>query len=359
MLKYAFYLPQFHQIPENDEWWGKGFTEWTNVKRAKPLFLGHKQPIHPVEENYYNLLDKTTVEWQTRLLEDYHIDGLVYYHYYFCGKKLLEKPAENLLSWKDIKQNFFFCWANHDWNRAWNGSREILMKQTYGDINDWEEHFQYLLPFFKDERYLKLNNKPAFMLFKSVFDEKMEMMSYFNKRCKEEGFDGIYVFDTYNGSPYVKIMERLSKYESDFTHKEYVREPTVSRIALWDSKSKKVKIQKTIYKYKSEHCKNKLWITKGDDILKYLCRKSEGTQYVHGLFFSFDNTPRHKMRGEIIKPVSKKAFMKAMDKLKNQEIVFFNAWNEWAEGMMMEPTEEYGDRYLSWIKEWTENNEKK
>ena len=137
LKKFAFFLPQFHEIPENDEWWGKGFTEWVNVKSAKPMYRGHKQPKEPQGDNYYCLLDKSTVEWQTKLLEDYRVDGLIYYHYYFQGKKLLEKPAENLLRWKDINQKFFFCWANHTWYRSWNGSREVLIQQNYGDIGDW------------------------------------------------------------------------------------------------------------------------------------------------------------------------------------------------------------------------------
>ena len=139
MKIFAFFLPQFHTIPENDLWWGKGFTEWTNVKTAKPLFLGHKQPVHPLNNRYYNLLEKETVEWQTSLLHQYSIDGLIYYHYYFDGKLLLEQPAENLLKWKEINQPFFFCWANHPWRKTWNGSSEILMPLTYGDEAGWEK----------------------------------------------------------------------------------------------------------------------------------------------------------------------------------------------------------------------------
>ena len=104
MKIFSFFLPQFHSIPENDDWWGKGFTEWTNVKSAKPLYYGHEQPQVPLNDNYYNLLKRETVEWQTKLMHEYHLDGMIYYHYYFKGKMLLEKPAENLLKWKDINQ---------------------------------------------------------------------------------------------------------------------------------------------------------------------------------------------------------------------------------------------------------------
>ena len=136
-------MPQFHEIPENNEWWGDGFTEWINVKKAQPLFKGHLQPKHPLNNNYYDLMSKKTVEWQTSLMHKYGIYGMIYYHYYFCGRMLLEKPAENLLRWKEIDQPFFFCWANHTWNRSWKGSKEVLLEQTYGDETDWKRHFDY------------------------------------------------------------------------------------------------------------------------------------------------------------------------------------------------------------------------
>ena len=199
MRIFAFYLPQFHEIPENDKWWGKGFTEWTNVQSARPLYHGHVQPKHPLNDDYYNLLNKSTVENQTKVMRDYGITGFIYYHYYFDGKLLLEKPAENLLKWKDIDQPFFFCWANHPWIQSKGNESRILMPMDYGDEKDWENHFQYLLPFFKDSRYEKKANKPVFMIFQSKFTEKKEMMAYFDKRCKQEGFEGLCLIESYHG----------------------------------------------------------------------------------------------------------------------------------------------------------------
>ena len=161
MRWFAFYLPQFHETKENNEWWGKGFTEWTHVNGAKSLYKGHRQPIAPLDKNYYDLMNKESVEWQTSLMHQYGVDGLVYYHYYFRGQKLLEKPAENLLKWTDIDQPFFFCWANHTWYQAINGVKKVLREQTYGTQEDWDDHFQYLLPFFRDDRYEKIDNKPV------------------------------------------------------------------------------------------------------------------------------------------------------------------------------------------------------
>ena len=157
----ALYLPQFHEIPENNEWWGKGFTEWTNVKTAKPSFKGQYQPRIPLNNNYYNLTDVRAQEWQAKLAKEYGIYGFCYYHYWFEGKMLLEKPAEIMLKNLSVDMPFCFCWANHTWLRAWaDKSNRTLIKQTYGTEEDWINHFNYLLPFFKDERYIKEDGKP-------------------------------------------------------------------------------------------------------------------------------------------------------------------------------------------------------
>ena len=171
----AKYLPQFHRTRENDAWWGEGFTEWTAVKKAAPLFEGHDQPRVPKDENYYDLLQKETMLWQASLMEKYGIDGMCIYHYWFKdGRQVLEKPAENLLRWKEVPMPFCFCWANETWARSWskiqnknhwsdiyeqkksNGSSGILLDQKYGREPEWKAHFEYLLPFFRDERYIKV-----------------------------------------------------------------------------------------------------------------------------------------------------------------------------------------------------------
>ena len=148
----AFYLPQFHAIPENDEWWGKGFTEWVNTKKAKPLFEGHQQPKTPLNDNYYCLLDAETQEWQAELAEKYGVYGFCYYHYWFNGKMLLEKPMENMLNNKNIKLPFCISWANEPWARTWDGkNKEVLMSQVYGEEKEWKEHFEFHAKCFLDD----------------------------------------------------------------------------------------------------------------------------------------------------------------------------------------------------------------
>jgi hypothetical protein len=352
MKIYALYLPQFHETEENNKWWGKGFTEWVNVKNASSLYEGHIQPKRPLNGNYYNLMEKEIVVWQTKLMHDYGIDGLIYYHYYFNGKMILEKPAENLLKWKDIDQPFFFNWANHSWNRSWNGSRELLVEQTYGSVDDWKKHFGYLLPFFKDGRYVKIDNKPVFIIY-TDFKEKNEMFNCFNKWCKEAGFSGLYLVEecfSICAVPYDKFITQ----KADITQKIYLTEPLVGR-ALYNNK--KPQWEKFIDKVKNRlNQKGIIKVIKkynGDDLLKLMMdTKEDRDDIIPGLFFEWDNTPRHGNRGYIINPVSKDIFTRYMDKYKNRDFIIINAWNEWCEGMMLEPTEENGYRYLEWIKEW-------
>ena len=313
MRVFAFFLPQFHAIPENDEWWGEGFTEWVNIKAAKPLFKDH-QIIHPYNTNYYNLLDKNTVEWQTSLLKKYHIDGLIYYHYYFNGKLLLEKPAENLVKWKDIKQSFFFCWANHPWKRTWEGKEDILMPLEYGKKEDWERHFLYLLPFFKDERYEKHDNMPVFMIFKSDFSEKKEMFSYFDKRCKEVGFRGLCLIETYTN---------IKTIEEKITEQQYVfyRQPDL-QINEYNFTHKDI-VNRIINKFNRMIKSSNIPVRNGKKLMEKLLKScSDSEDIINGIWFEWDNTYRHKKRGYIITPYSKQQFFKYMELNKNKEYVF-------------------------------------
>ena len=218
----AMYLPQFHRVDENDEWWGEGYTEWTAVKKGEKLFPGHEQPRVPMKHNYYDLLKKETMQWQTELMKKYKVYGMCFYHYYFQkGRKILEKPAENLLKWKDIDMPFCFSWANETWARTWSkltgtntwNSREekaheigddgILLKQEYGGEEDWENHFYYLQPFFEDIRYIRVENKPVFIIYKpdeiscllQMMHKSMEWMEFILLGLIRRGMDFRHISD--------------------------------------------------------------------------------------------------------------------------------------------------------------------
>ena len=192
----AFYLPQYHPIPENDKNWGKGFTEWTNTKKAVPLFEGHYQPKTPLNGNYYSLLDPKTRQWQSQLARKYGVWGFCYYHYWFKdGKKLLEKPAEMMLEEPEADTPFCFCWANENWARNWDGgNREVIVEQDYGEEPDWENHFQYLARFFRDSRYITWDGRPVLVIYRPEIIPRLgEMLAYLKRRAGEEGFGGLEV----------------------------------------------------------------------------------------------------------------------------------------------------------------------
>lgn len=178
----AFYLPQFHEIPENNEWWGEGFTEWVNVKKAKPLFEGHNQPRVPLDDKYYDLLDDEVKIWQAKIAKENGIYGFCYYHYWFNGRKVLERPMEQMLRNNEVDIPFCVCWANEPWTKAWIGRNEIILPQFYGEKKEWKEHFDYLLPFFQDKRYIKENGKPLMVIYRAeVITNLNEMLDYWSE----------------------------------------------------------------------------------------------------------------------------------------------------------------------------------
>ncbi len=351
MRIFAMFLPQFHTIKENDLWWGKGFTEWTTAKNARSYYAGHRQPVKPLHDNYYNLLDKKVVQWQTDLMKRFRIDGLVYYHYYFTGRLLLQKPAENLLNWKEIDQPFFFCWANHSWARTWNGKNDILMKQEYGDSSDWEAHFQYLLPFFKDRRYEKRNNKPLFMMFRTDFACYKAMMGYFNLRCRESGFDGIYLIETAQICKQgIRPSEEIPGVESCL----HYREPDLCmRQIRQDTMYSLERLVRNVRQTLANAGYTRFLVRfDGERCYKYMRSRSYAGNEIPGVFFSWDNTPRYAVRGHVISPPCKDTFFEYMDQIRACEYVLVNAWNEWTEGMMLEPDEIHEYQWLEWIYEW-------
>lgn len=366
----AFYLPQFHTIPENDKWWGEGFTEWTNVRKAEPLFEGHDQPRVPLDQNYYNLLDDSVKIWQAELAKKYGVFGFCYYHYWFAGgKQLLEKPAEQMLANHDIDIPFCFSWANENWSKNWDGgNREILMKQDYGGRADWEKHLQYLLPFFRDDRYITVDGKPLFIIYKpEQIIDIYQMARYFRKRMTEEGFPGIclaFQFPDYYADMY---------YRSDIFDYRIAFEPVYSRDTRMEEKPGTDPRVKWIRRFSGENLLTRY--RKRKDYLLGIPRK-KSTHLAHlsydsawrkilennwpdnllpGAFVDWDNTPRNK-NGVVYDGFSIERFESYFRELvsrarqEKKPMIFVNAWNEWAEGAFLEPDEKYGYCKLEAVK---------
>ncbi|WP_082326023.1 glycoside hydrolase family 99-like domain-containing protein [Synechococcus sp. GFB01] len=194
MRAICLYLPQFHPIAENDKWWGAGFTEWRNVTRAKPLFPGHYQPHHPADLGYYDLRLAEVRQHQADLARQYGIDGFCYYHYWFTGKQLLERPVSEILRTGQPDFPFCLCWANENWTRRWDGQdQEVLIGQQYSPADD-QNHIQALLPYFHDPRYIRIHNKPLFLVYRSSeLPDPRATTALWRDQAQANGLEGLYL----------------------------------------------------------------------------------------------------------------------------------------------------------------------
>ena len=342
----ALHLPQYHSIPENDEWWGKGFTDWDNVKKGKPLFSGHNQPIIPLNNNYYDMTDPVTFQNQASLARDFGVYGFIYYHYWFNGKLLLEKPCEILLKHQEIHNHFCFCWANETWARTWDGHEtDILIKQEYGGKSDWDKHIDYLLPFFRDERYIKVNDKPMMCFYSCCRIEKFnEMIDYWNEKLQQAGFGGMHVVEfinSFNKGNHDINSDVVAEYEPLCTSKYYIS-PVKKAMRIINKKFGLIDFLSYDYIWKR-------LISKNHDYGKPIYRSC---------FVNFDNSARKGKKALIMKGGSPAKFGMYFKELINDrhrnyddEFVIINAWNEWAEGAILEPTEQNGFGYLEAISE--------
>src|SRR6266446_2869134 len=190
----AFYLPQFHPIPENDAWWGKGFTEWTNVTKARPLFRGHYQPHLPADLGFYDLRVAESREAQADLARQYGITGFCYYHYWFAGKRLLHRPFDEVLTSGRPDFPFCLCWANENWTRVWDGGgSEVLMEQTYSEQDD-RAHIQALMPAFADTRYFRIDGRPLFLVYRTeLLPEPARTADIWRSEVSKAGLGDLYL----------------------------------------------------------------------------------------------------------------------------------------------------------------------
>ncbi len=351
----AFYLPQFHTIPENDIWWGKGFTDWVNVKKAEPIFVSHEQPRVPLDNNYYDLSKPETLRWQAKLMSEYNVYGMCFYHYWFNGKLLLEKPAEMLLRHTDISMHFCFSWANEPWARTWDGkAHEIIMPQKYGAEEDWIAHFNYLLPFFKDERYMKIDGAPVFVLYKSqsILCAK-QMMEKWNELAHENGFNGVHFVETLRGNS-VDSRKLPFKARVEF---EPMRTNFKQPFLVLNYKRIRRRLVKLVNKLMGTSFPLNTTFKFAKVASRSLSLLSPKGTY-GGVFIGWDNTPRKGLAGTIVLPPTKKEFkdyltekIRITNDLYGTELVFVNAWNEWAEGTYLEPDMLHKYEYLEAIKE--------
>lgn len=342
----AFYLPQFHCFKENELWWGKGFTEWTNVKGAKALFEGHIQPRIPLHKNYYNLLDVNTIKYQTELAKRYGVYGFCYYHYWFSGKLLMEKPMEILLQHTEIDFPFCISWANETWTKTWDKKKKkILIEQQYGNKEEWKQHFEYLYKFLSDSRYICIDGKPLLIIYRPELIKDIEpMLKYWNSLAADYGLPGIsfaYQHRNYNH------LKAKSGYLFDYGI-EY--QPLVSKFKqMWSLRQLISKALNVIYKKLNIPPSKLSCITIDYDKTwrNILSLNPRDEKMIPGAFVNWDNTPRYRDRGSLYTGYTVKKFeayltrqIRRAKEVYHKDMLFLFAWNEWGEGGFLEPDEE-------------------
>lgn len=339
----AFYLPQYHPCKDNDEWWGKGFTEWRNVGKAKPLFHGHKQPKVPSELGYYDLRLEEVREAQAQLAKDAGIECFCYWHYWMGGgKQLLERPLQEVL--EKGKPNFPFClgWANHSWvKKFWSAdvsrfNQEMLLEQTYPGRDDIDAHFYKMLPAFKDKRYYRIHNRLCFLIYNPI---DLPDLDYFIERWNElaqtNGLPDFYFLGHTSISDYKNPIN--TKFDAIVlsTMELFFNESFIKRFLSFITKSPIRTNYKKILKI------NDLSVCKEQKI--YPC-----------IYPNWDKTPRVGPIGTVFTGSTPELFKKHVEQViqsiqhkpEEDKIIFLKSWNEWAEGNYMEPDIEFGRGYI-------------
>ena len=349
----AIYLPQYHTIKENDEWWGEGFTEWTNVKKAKPLFDGHYQPHVPLNNNYYDLSSNEILNEQASLAKKYGIFGFCFYHYWFNGKLLLEKPLHNMLQSDD--PNFPFClsWANENWTRTWDGQKkQILKKQDYSLADDLK-HIEYLIPFFNDSRYIKVEGKPVFLMYRSELHPNIKMATdLWRKEVKKAGFPDLFLIRMENFVRDVNPTDHGFDAGMEFAPDSMLRGKKCNKnnILLYLTG----KFMHRLGIKKSVHYDNGIF-SFPETVQNMIEKKSPSYKYFRCISPSWDNSARRKKSASIYINSTPEIFGMWAKKMKkntimslpeNERFLFINAWNEWGEGCHLEPDEKWGYAYL-------------
>ena len=338
----AFYLPQYFPVPENDEWHEKGFTEWTNVTKAKPMFKGHYQPILPSELGFYDLRVPETRKAQAELAKEYGVEAFCYWHYWFGeGERILERPFKEVQESGEPDFPFCLAWANASWTGIWYGMEDSkLLEQKYLGESDDERHFYALLDAFIDPRYLRVNNKPLFFVYAPLDHPYMnEFMRLWQRLAIKEGLEGIYFVGAARGEEDLPGFDGTAQIDPF----ELPRQSYLSKLISL-AKQRLLNYPRRIIDY--------------DDVIDCLARKTLKENEFPVITPNWDNTARCGTRGSVIVNSSpqkfdlmlKNALQKIEKRQPEEKIVFVEAWNEWAEGNYLEPDRKYGRGFLEVIK---------
>jgi len=377
----AFYLPQFHPIPENDQWWGKGFTEWTNVAKAKPLFPGHYQPRLPADLGFYDLRVAETRAAQAELARAAGIEGFCYWHYWFAGKRLLERPFQEVL--ESGQPDFPFClgWANETWTGIWHGApRRILIEQTYPGRTDYERHFQALLPALCDPRYIRVEGKPLFLVYQPrKLPQPQQFIEQWQELASRNGLPGIHFvahlsqpdpaydpcrlgFDAATMSSPTRICAH-PKYQVGLARVGRPSLPGAARPELTAKlQAAAIALEEKAHTFYRRCSGQPIRVFKYADAVRFFLEALEGQpgRSVYPCVIpNWDNSARSGVRAAILHNSTPELFRGHLREMlaraaafpAGERILFVKSWNEWAEGNYLEPDVRFGHQYLEVVRE--------
>lgn len=338
----AFNLPQFHPTPDNDEWWGKGFTEWTSVVKGRPRFRGHYQPHLPADLGFYDLRLPEAREAQAALASEYGIYGFCYYHYWFNGRRILERPVNEILQSGKPDFPFCLCWANESWTRVWSGhEKQVLMGQTYSEEDDLN-HIRWLCAAFADPRYIRVEGKPLFLVYRSSgLPNPKKTTDAWREEASRLGIGDLHLclVESHFDDPLVEPAQHGFDAAVEFQPRlSLLRQPLIQRA-----------IQRFF-----PGAPNNRFHGYEELIAKSLAEPPPPYPRYPGICPSWDNSARRKTRYLMLKDSTpdiyerwlREVIARAPLNVNGEKIIFVNAWNEWSEGCHLEPCQKWGRKYL-------------
>jgi lipopolysaccharide biosynthesis protein len=344
----AVYLPQFHPIAENSDWWGPGFTEWSNVVKARPLFRGHYQPHLPADLGFYDLRLPEVREEQANLAREHGIYGFCYYHYWFGGRRLLERPLDEVLASGKPDFPFCICWANEPWTRVWDGGEnQVLMPQTYSPQDDLN-HIRWLIDALRDDRYIRVNGRPLLLVYRpSLLPDPKKTAEIWRDEAARAGIPELYLGQVEHFPGDRRDPRRIGFDTSVEFQPDYQKMGPMLRRGLGRRLLRRVHLSRSPYAKHRVHDYREL-------VRRSLGARDPEYPRIRCVTPGYDNSPRRASGGTILKDSTPELYeqwlvetiLRELQNPTGDGFIFLNAWNEWAEGNHLEPCQRWGKRYL-------------
>jgi hypothetical protein len=357
----AFYLPQFYPTPYNDEWWGKGFTEWTNVVQGRPHFKNHYQPHLPSDLGFYDLRLPEAREAQADLAREYGIHGFCYYHYWFNGRRILERPMDEVLASGTPTLPFCVCWANESWTRTWKGHKDkVLLQQSYSPEDDLR-HILQLLPTLSDDRYIQVDGKPMVLVYRiELLPDPVATAETWRREAEKWGLKGLFLVSIESNyvtgitSPRTAGFDATVRFQPDYTvPAQAITQSAVQAGVVKAIKARMPGLHRNMKRFMSQPVSDNI-VDYARLYLNWQNTPPRAERHFECVTPMWDNSARRYRGATIVKGSTpalyeqwlREAVDRTVPDSNRQRTVFINAWNEWAEGCHLEPCHKWGRQYL-------------